>query len=709
MLSLIAVLAWRRRRIPGAALLAALALACLIYVIGYAFEMGSATVEAVRLWLKVEYIGLALVPPLTLLLALTYTGLRDRIGPLVSILLFYVPAMILLLAWTNDTHELIWRDLTIDPGGAFTRTFFERGPWYWVQVGYVYLLLLVSAGLLVRAIPRSGRLYRLQQITLLAGLLIPLLLHVIYLTLDIFPGLDVNPYGLTLATAVMAWGILRHGLLDIIPAARQQVVASLTDPVIVLDVRDRVIDLNPAGLRAVALPMEQAVGRPLADLAALGPALIARAAGDSQPGGEIALAVGSELRYYDMEILPLAAAGQPASGRIVVLHDVTARVQSGQRLAALRKMEGELTRKLSRRYVIEIAVDAAQRLSLADTAILALVEGDSLHVHQAAGAPALVDSSQPVDRGIVGRVLRSRQPELTSDVTGDPDYVALTPGIRSQMTVPLIHSGQPIGVLVLETARPARFTQEVFEIINLLAARIAAALSNAILYEERDQLVSELDAFSHTVAHDLKNPLQTILGYAEMSQAVGGQEPRLGHYLAAIRRGAHKSAEIIDSLLLLARTRSADITLEPLDMGRLLEAVQQRLDLQITESGAQLSLPDSWPASQGHGPWVEAIWVNYLSNAIKYGGTPPQIALGWEPLPDQGLVRFWVQDNGEGLTPAQMQNLFQPFSRLNPVREGHGLGLTIVRRIADRLGGAVGAESTPGQGSRFWFTLPAAP
>ena len=109
---------------------------------------------------------------------------------------------------------------------------------------------------------------------------------------------------------------------------------------------------------------------------------------------------------------------------------------------------------------------------------------------------------------------------------------------------------------------------------------------------------------------------------------------------------------------------------------------------------------------RGYPPWVEEIWTNYLSNALKYGGDPPLIELGADTLPG-GVVRFWVRDNGAGISHEKQAQLFTPFTRLSEARiEGHGLGLSIVQRIAERMGGQVGVESAPGEASLFFFTLP---
>lgn len=140
-------------------------------------------------------------------------------------------------------------------------------------------------------------------------------------------------------------------------------------------------------------------------------------------------------------------------------------------------------------------------------------------------------------------------------------------------------------------------------------------------------------------------------------------------------------------------------------------SVRERLSHVIEEYEAEIILPDAWPTAVGYAPWVEEVWANYLSNGLKYGGRPPRLQLGGESM-GNGMVRFWVRDNGAGLAEADQATLFREFSRVHAAHsgsiEGHGLGLSIVSRIVKQLGGEVGLESEMGQGSVFYFTLPAA-
>lgn len=226
---------------------------------------------------------------------------------------------------------------------------------------------------------------------------------------------------------------------------------------------------------------------------------------------------------------------------------------------------------------------------------------------------------------------------------------------------------------------------------------------------KHEKLIADLDAFVHTVAHDLKSPLSTMLGYVGMlleEIKTIPQQQRV--YLRALERSGYRMSNIIDALLLLATTRHGDFAIERLDMAQLLRNTQDRLHVTIEHAQAQVKVAGEWPAALGYTLWIEEVWVNYLSNAIKYGGQPPRIEVGGT-VEDGGMVRFWVQDNGRGLTPEERAKLFVPFSRVGHSKvQGHGLGLSIVKRIIEKLGGEVGVESEVGQGALFYFTLPAA-
>jgi len=239
-------------------------------------------------------------------------------------------------------------------------------------------------------------------------------------------------------------------------------------------------------------------------------------------------------------------------------------------------------------------------------------------------------------------------------------------------------------------------------------ARVSTHLDLRSLQKSLEQEVAELDAFAHTVAHDLKNPLSSII---VSSDYLAGHTATLApgeqvEFLRRINHLAYQAVNIVDELLLLAGVRKGQVERLPIDMEVAVRHSLHRLAAMIEEYGGQIELPASWPIALGHAPWIEEVWVNYLSNGLKYGGHPPCLELGATPQSGD-VIRFWVRDNGQGLTPQEQASLFAEFRRITRVKvEGHGLGLSIVRRILEKLGGAVGVESEKGAGSTFWFELP---
>lgn len=228
---------------------------------------------------------------------------------------------------------------------------------------------------------------------------------------------------------------------------------------------------------------------------------------------------------------------------------------------------------------------------------------------------------------------------------------------------------------------------------------------------ERAQLIADLDSYAHTVAHDLKNPLGVVMGYADFIRDALDDlsADDLRKYLQQMVISTQKAVSIIDALLLFASVRQqAEVPREPLDMAAIVNDAVGRLTHPIERSGAQIHVMTPWPTALGYAPWVAELWTNYLSNAIKYGGTPPRIEIG-ATIETAGQARFWVRDHGPGIPAAKLNLLFEKFSRVGDVRvEGHGLGLSITKRIAEKLGGFVSVTSAEGVGSTFSFTLPLA-
>lgn len=234
--------------------------------------------------------------------------------------------------------------------------------------------------------------------------------------------------------------------------------------------------------------------------------------------------------------------------------------------------------------------------------------------------------------------------------------------------------------------------------------------SNEILSLEvakGQKLIDELDAFAQTVAHDLKTPLNGLAGFSELlsDNLKEGRTEDSTQLSDLINQSAYKMVHIVEELLLLTSVRSESVRKSNIKMESIFDSAVQRLETLIIDKQVVMTTPKEWPLIKGYGPWIEEIWVNYLSNAIKYGGTPPVIDI-FTNIEDN-YIWFNICDNGQGVPEKLMSKLFLPFSRLATHKtEGHGLGLSIIKRITDKLDGKVKVENRSGTGACFSFALP---
>jgi signal transduction histidine kinase len=252
--------------------------------------------------------------------------------------------------------------------------------------------------------------------------------------------------------------------------------------------------------------------------------------------------------------------------------------------------------------------------------------------------------------GIAGRVLETGQAmtlnpdELLSPESNDETGRGAERGV---VAVPVVHGKELLGVLHVLIEPPRDFTADDVRLLSLFANQAAVAIRNARLVQAlQDSQIQlrryaqelrarneELDAFAHTVAHDLKSPLANLLmfvqileeGYASITQ----EEAEIG--VQALGRNARKAINIVEELLLLSSVRKEDVTRSALNMRAIVEESCRRLqDMTERYDGHIEIVGEQWPTAMGYAPWVEEVWINYLSNALKYGGSHPHITIGAE-------------------------------------------------------------------------------
>jgi two-component system sensor histidine kinase/response regulator len=343
-------------------------------------------------------------------------------------------------------------------------------------------------------------------------------------------------------------------------------------------------------------------------------------------------------------------------------------------------------------YIVDIARDGEEGLEMYGTGLYDVIATDqAMPVHNGLEVIRILTSQGPLPPTIMVTGTGSEQIAVEAMKLGASDYIVKDVDGGYLDLLPAVIER------VLQQQRLLQEKQETEDALRQYTAEL----------EARNE---ELDAFAHTVAHDLKGPLGPIVGFAQFlaNEHATLPEEELRKHLLTIAQHGKRMSNIIDELLLLSSVRKIEeIELRPLDMASIVADAQERLGYLIETYQAKIVLPEVWPVAIGYSAWVEEVLVNYLSNAIMYGGQPPHVELGATvPETPEEQIRFWVRDNGNGLTQEEQDRLFTPFTRLDQTRaKGHGLGLSIVRRIVERLRGTAGVESEIGVGSTFWFTL----
>ncbi|MBW7882051.1 MAG: PAS domain S-box protein [Caldilineaceae bacterium] len=691
--SIVARVSWRRRFVPGARALSSVMAAVALWALADAVGNMALTLETRLAAAKVSHIGVQLTAVLFLIFCARYTR-RDRWLTLFWLAaLFVVPMITLVMVFTNELHYLVWTDIRLVNLPMGVEDEFVYGPWFWVAAAYNYLLIACGSILLVQSIFHYRDIYRRQFLIIVSAVSVPWIANIAFLMgRTPFPGLDWTPFAFTLSGALLAWAIFYWRLFDLAPVARSLVLESIGDAVIVLDGQQRIVDANPAAASLLAVPGQKLVGVSLKAL--LDDAqLIATLTGTGYKKQVVISRDTGDQRTLQATVTPLIDnIGRPI-GRLVVLHDIS----------ELKHAEQEL-RASERRY--RGLVEKAPFPSIVTTA-----DGSRcLYLNQRAAE--LLDTKVSM---VIGRAIE----EFFDDAeAGAALYARMAEDGAVNDHEICIRTSQGRRIWVSVTAVPIQFQQEPAVFASLVDVT-HHRLAEQVLREARDTAEAATRAkseFLATVSHELRTPLTSILGLTEVLQAdiYGTLNQRQAHALRVIEESGRQLLTLINDILDLSKIEVGKLHLNldhclvshlceaSLDDVRRL-AMQKRHRLHSEWTPADLEI---W----GDRRRIRQMLVNLLDNAIKF--TPDGGDIGIAVITDaqRGAVDITVWDTGIGIAASDCHRLFRPFVQLDAGLTRHhggaGLGLALVRRLAEIHGGSVAISSQEGQGSRFTVTLP---
>ena len=237
-----------------------------------------------------------------------------------------------------------------------------------------------------------------------------------------------------------------------------------------------------------------------------------------------------------------------------------------------------------------------------------------------------------------------------------------------------------------------------------LEERVRARTSE--LQERNDDLA----AFAYSISHDLRSPLRAMEGFSQaLIEDHGDRLDEAGrHHAERVVKAARRMDQLIDDLLAYSQLSRAELPLTRVDLGRLVRSALEQIDGDVRTRQARIVVDDGLPTVVGHGGTLTQVLVNLLANGIKFvpGERAPEVRVRAEAR--AGRVRLWIEDNGIGIAPEHHERIYRVFERLHGATDypGTGIGLAIVRKAMERMGGSTGVESDVGRGSRFWIDLP---
>jgi signal transduction histidine kinase len=306
------------------------------WTLAYAAELLTPGLSGKVLAAKVQYVGISAVGVTWLGFTTEYTGL-SRWSRRNLALACLIPVATLVLVWTNEAHGLVWSSVALSTGRPYTVLALGHGPWFWVQVAYSYVCLLLALGLLARLMLVRPPMFRGQAAILLLASLPPWVGNGLYVSGLVDTDLDLTVFGFTISGFLAGWAVLRWKFLSIGPIARDTIVEGMTEAVAVIDLEERVVDVNPAALRILGTDADRVIGWDAR--AALG-----RFAPDFSAGpGHRRTVVGPEGgRSYDGQLNPLLDGAGTHRGWTLVLHDVTEREAEAEALSRARVAAEEM-------------------------------------------------------------------------------------------------------------------------------------------------------------------------------------------------------------------------------------------------------------------------------------------------------------------------------------------------------------------------------
>jgi signal transduction histidine kinase/PAS domain-containing protein len=685
-------------------------------------RMLTASLESTLLFHHVGYVGVVVAPLTWLLFALFYTGKGHYVTKRTVAGLSVLPLGTLVLVGTNY-RDLFYRSVGTVPVGDVSLIALEAGPMFWVWTAYGYLLFVVGFVVLVRFARTSSSLYRTQSTALTLAGVPPIAVNAIYVA-GRWPAPNVDPTPITFALSglLVAIAVFYGQFVHLVPVARDAIVETIDDGIVVVDDGGTVVHVNPAAESLLpAAGDSRVIGR---DADAVLPWDVDAVAGTGA-GREVEVDAADGTAWHWVREIELDRR-QSITGDVYILTDITERKQLERRLRALQKTHQELMTAETIPEIGDIVVSAAREiLDLPVTALWRFDEQSGV-LEPVAITPEGAETVGPAPtfepgNSLAWETFEAGRLRVFDDVTDHAETYRTDTPIRSEIQVPVGDRG----LIVTGATEGREFEDVTLELVRILAT----ATERAFVQTERElqlrdrerQLAREnerLDEFTSVVAHDLRSPLNSA-GILLDRVTDEYDDDRIEKIAAAHAR----TRDLVDDLLALARQGKTVEQRTPVAVG----TVAERAWGSVATSDGTLELAQDCPTLPADQSRLRQIFENLFRNAVEHGSTNPSSQARQDAVehgstspgsqarratPEQGssgvTVRvgplddgegFYVADDGPGISASERPQVFD--HGYTQSDDGTGFGLAIVRRIVEAHGWTVEATESRDGGLRI--------
>jgi PAS domain S-box-containing protein len=678
---------WQQRNLPGARPLAALIVATAWWIIGATLEEAVLSPSLKIIWSKLQYFSIESAPVLWLIFALEYSRLMEHLSEQVRRglpLLWVVPVITLCLVFTNEKHWLIWSQITSQ--GAFLH--YDHGLGFWIAAAYNYLLMIGGMLALLWMIRHSIGVNRAQTAIIIIGAIFPFIGNALYL-LRLTPvevG-DLTPNALMVTCILYAWGILRYRLFDLVPVARDTLVDRMADGMLVLDNQERVLYINPAAEKLLHLQFSdtpdqaQIIPGIRADQAFSSHPDLLQSIRDSQSSDHQIQDASSQSIYLRLNIDPLNDRDGNTAGKMVLIQDITSLKVSEERFRSDEE---------------RLRLQSAALESAATGVLITDINGVILWVN-----PAFTTIT-----GFSAQEAIGKNPRILNSGTHDLQFF-------TQLWKTIL-AGQIWQHETINRRKDGRIYVEEQTIAPVRddSGQISHFISTKQDITQRKQLEELRDELMHTIVHDLRNPLTSMLASLDMLEYWREQlqlEKEPVQILQIARTSAWRMLGLVNTILDLYKLESGKMQLkrEPLVLTPLVEQIFRiESPLAIRREVLLLNnIPFDLPVLNLDQLLIGRVIQNLIDNALRYTPDGGNVEVSACYDPQQRVIILSVHDQGPGVPPEAQSRLFQKFVSSSKER-GTGLGLAFCRLAVEAHNGRIWAESEPGQGTTFLVSLP---